>query len=69
MKECYECGSLTDKLSPRSRCVTCEHRRAEFNEEENRRVRGDFNRMLRERNYWKREFKELENNPVRGIFK
>lgn len=69
MKECYECGNLADKLSPRSRCVMCEHRRAEFNERENEEVRKEFSRMLKERNFWKREFESLRDNPIGSILK
>lgn len=33
MKECYECGAKVHELSPRSRCVMCEYRRSQFNED------------------------------------
>lgn len=36
---CYECGRLAHELSPRSRCVNCEHRRAVANEKENDQLR------------------------------
>lgn len=38
---CYECDRVVPagELSPRSRCVTCEHRRAKFNERENEKLR------------------------------
>ena len=32
MKECYECSRLVHELSPRSRCVRCEYKRAVYNE-------------------------------------
>jgi hypothetical protein len=32
---CYECDTQVWELSPRSRCVKCEHRRAIFNEKDN----------------------------------
>ena len=31
-KTCYECDAEVYELSPRSRCVMCEHRRANVNE-------------------------------------
>jgi len=31
---CYECDAQVWELSPRSRCVKCEHRRAIFNEKD-----------------------------------
>jgi len=39
MIECYECNNPAHKLSSRSRCVDCEHRRAIFNEKENEKLR------------------------------
>ena len=36
---CYECNKKTNELSPRSRCVECEYRRAKFNEKENYELR------------------------------
>ncbi len=37
---CYECGTPVHELSPRSRCCMCEYGRANFNEKENNRLRG-----------------------------
>jgi hypothetical protein len=34
MTVCYECDASVYELSPRSRCVSCEYRRAIFNEKE-----------------------------------
>lgn len=34
MTHCYECDNNVTDLSPRSRCVSCEYRRAIFNENE-----------------------------------
>lgn len=42
IKECYECNEQVHELSPRSRCVKCEHRRAIFNEKENDKLRGQI---------------------------
>jgi hypothetical protein len=39
MKSCYECGAKVHELSPRSRCVHCEYRRALVNEELNDELR------------------------------
>ena len=39
MIECYECNKQAAELSPRSRCVNCEHKRATFNEAEAERHR------------------------------
>ena len=41
---CYECEKVVPlgQLSPRSRCVMCEHRRAVFNEKENEKLRKDL---------------------------
>lgn len=79
MKECYECGSLADKLSPRSRCVTCEHHRAVFNEKEAEEFRRkslglekQLNRCKVLGTNYKRKAQELEerlNNPFGGLFK
>ena len=40
MTECYECEAEVHELSPRSRCVNCEYRRAKFNEKEVERLMG-----------------------------
>lgn len=40
LKECYQCGKKAVELSPRSRCVTCEHQRANFNSWENQDLRA-----------------------------
>jgi hypothetical protein len=37
--ECYQCGDPVYELSLRSRCVSCEHQRADYNEAENERIR------------------------------
>ena len=38
-KECYECGATVPELSPRSRCIKCEYKNAQFNREENDKLR------------------------------
>lgn len=57
MSNCYECGAHTKELSPRSRCVSCEHRRAIYNEEENYDLR-----MKIEENFveWQRKYEAAE---------
>lgn len=42
MTNCYECDREVDLLSPRSRCVVCEHRRAIFNEQQNEAARDSI---------------------------
>ena len=41
MKTCYQCDMPAEKLSPRSRCVTCEYERANVNEDENEGLRAE----------------------------
>lgn len=38
---CYQCDAEVYELSPRSRCVTCEYNRAEFNAKENDSLRQE----------------------------
>lgn len=42
---CYQCDTPADKLSPRSRCVMCEYKRGNFNEQENETLRGALSRI------------------------
>lgn len=46
-KECYQCGNWVTDLSPRSRCVYCEHSRAEFNAKENAQLRAVIDKLER----------------------
>ena len=34
-KECYQCGKMKTALNYRSRCLTCETERSDFNDDEN----------------------------------
>lgn len=57
MTNCYECGAHTKELSPRSRCVSCEHRRAIYNEEENYDLRMKIEEKFVE---WQRKYEAAE---------
>ena len=44
-RECYQCGKKKTALSHRSRCLTCENQRAEFNEHENDDLKGEMGQL------------------------
>ncbi len=46
---CYQCGTRSEVLSPRSRCANCEHDRAEFNAAENDQLRNELASVAAER--------------------
>lgn len=60
--ECYECNRLKTALSPRSRCITCEYRRAQFNEEENESLRYTLAESQKRITELEKERYELLNN-------
>lgn len=56
MEDCYQC-LRPSILSPRSRCVNCEYRRAKANEEENEQLREELEAL-------KEELQQLKSEGV-----
>jgi hypothetical protein len=70
---CYQCDEPTDLLSPRSRCANCEHKRAEFNANENDQLRNELVAVAAERDAALASIKELRhallivNETLQGV--
>ena len=54
MPICYKCGVVAHKLSPRSRCVTCEYQSNVINELENENLREAIEMQSELKEQWKR---------------
>lgn len=48
-KECYQCGKMKTALNYRSRCLTCETERSDFNDDENEKLRYELAKLAVER--------------------